>query len=331
MHTVIGKWQDVSKKIKQYDSIVIFHHIRPDGDCIGSQFGLRELLRINYPDKKVYAIGDGKGIFSNFLDLDFDPIPSYKVLAKSLGVVVDANDKERIQNREVLDKNLFVETVRIDHHPNGDDLDKCTRWVDSSRIAADEMIAELAFKNKWKLNEKACNFLFLGMVTDSGRFQYSDTSARTHELVAYLYKNGLQAEKIFQGLAETSLEDIKLNQLLFNHLKTRDKVAYTTISYTETLELKKAPNEVARPNIIGNLKGYPLWVQFSEEEDGHIRIEFRSNGPCVRNVAVKWNGGGHERASGAMLPNFNDVEKVIDDCILEVKRWEKEGNENQVK
>ncbi|MGV2393173.1 UNVERIFIED_CONTAM: hypothetical protein O8I53_09540 [Campylobacter lari] len=104
----------------------MFHHIRPDGDCLGSQFGLRELIRDNYPNKKVYAIGDSNGAL-NFMTFDFDQIPSDEVLKTSLGVIVDANFKERIQNREILDKNLFPETLRIDHHPNDDDLTNCTR------------------------------------------------------------------------------------------------------------------------------------------------------------------------------------------------------------
>ncbi|WP_029608407.1 DHH family phosphoesterase [Mycoplasma simbae] len=320
-----GTWKDAAAKLEQYDSIVIFHHIRPDGDCLGSQFGLRELLRINYPNKKVYAVGDSNGLFSNFLDLDFDEVPSDEILKQSLGVVVDANQKERIQNREILDKNLFAETLRIDHHPNEDDLDKCTVWLEENRIAAAEMIAELAFQKGWKFNEKAANCVFLGIVTDSGRFQFSDTSARTHELAGYLYKNNLNAEKVFLGLAQTSIEDLKVQSTLMSSLKTSGQVAYIQVDYATTLKLGKKPNDMARPNLIGNIKGYPIWVSFNEEENGNIRVEYRSNGPIVRNVALKWGGGGHDRASGCMIKTFDDVENVINDCNLEVERWQLEN------
>ncbi|AIA29655.1 DHH family phosphoesterase [Mycoplasmopsis californica] len=321
-----GSWKIAADKLEQYDSIVIFHHIRPDGDCLGSQFGLRELLRINYPEKKVYAVGQSNGLFSNFLDLDFDEVPSDDILKKSLGVVVDANQKDRIQNREILDKNLFAETLRIDHHPNEDDLDKVTIWMEENRIAAAEMIAELAYQKGWKFNEKAANCVFLGIVTDSGRFQFSDTSSRTHELAAYLYKNGLNAEKVYLGLAQTSIEDLKVQSTLMSSLKTKGQVAYIQVDYKTTIALGKKPNDMARPNLIGNIKGYPLWVSFNEEEDNRIRVEYRSNGPIVRNVAIKWGGGGHDRASGSMICSFDDVDKVIDDCNEEVLRWQKENN-----
>lgn len=329
-HMKIGSLKEATKLIKKYDSIVIFHHIRPDGDCLGSQAGLAELIRANFPEKKVYTVGDNEGMFP-FLNLKYDKCPSDNVLKKSLGIIPDANGKERIQCREILDKNLFAETLRIDHHPNGDDLDKCTRWVESDRIAAAEMVADLAYTNKWKVTKRAANCIFTGIVTDSGSFRYGDTNARTHFLASYLYEQGLEADKIFLGLAATPLDDLKINQTLLNNLKTVGKVAYTTIDLKTTKALGKKPNQVVRVNTIGNIIGYPFWVQFNEEEDGSVRVEFRSSGPCVRNVAVKWGGGGHERASGAVIKSWKDLDAVIKDCNAEVERWEREGNDNQEK
>nr|WP_307910987.1 bifunctional oligoribonuclease/PAP phosphatase NrnA [Mycoplasmopsis bovis] len=330
-HMAIGSFKDAQKVIEKYDSIIIFHHTRPDGDCLGSQFGLRQLIRDNYPNKKVYAIGDTGGSFS-FLNFDFDNEPSDELLAKSLGIIVDANFKERIYLRQYLDKNLFAETLRIDHHPNDDDLDKCTLdGLNQIELLLAEMIAELAYQTGWKVSHTAAEYIFLGMITDSGRFQFSDTSARTHELVAFLYKTGFNADKVFTGLAQTDLQDLKLTNKIYENLKTVGRVAYTTLTYDETVQLGKTPNQACRPNSIANLKGYPFWVFFNEEENGKIRVEYRSNGPCVRNVAVKWGGGGHERASGSILSSFDLVPDVIRDCNLEVDRWEKYGNDNQIK
>ncbi|TNK98218.1 DHH family phosphoesterase, partial [Mycoplasmopsis pullorum] len=221
----IGSLKEASRLIEKYDSIVIFHHIRPDGDCLGSQFGLKELLNINFPNKKVYAIGDTKGSFK-FLNLEHDAMPSPEILSKSLAIIVDANFKDRIECRELLDSEIFPETLRIDHHPNDDDLYNCTRWVDSSYIAADEMVTELAFENNWKVTPKAASYLYLGINTDSGRFLFDKTSARTFKLVAFLYDNGLNADFIHRNLAAVTLEDLKYNAWLMSTLKTRDGVAY---------------------------------------------------------------------------------------------------------
>ncbi|WP_036452600.1 DHH family phosphoesterase [Mycoplasma buteonis] len=322
----IGNLNLVTKELEKYDSIVIFHHIRPDGDCLGSQFGLKELLETNFPNKKVYAIGDAKGSFK-FLNLVMDEVPSDEVLANSLGVVVDANFKERIEYREVLDKNLFKQVIRIDHHPNDDDLgDSCIRWVDSSYSAADEMITEIAVANNWKITVRAANLLYLGINTDSGRFLFNNVRARTLYLASKLYEAGLEADFIHTNLSTITLEDIKFSSWLMSTLKTRDGVAYIQNDLATTKQLGKTPQTSIRVNSIGNIAGYPMWVQFTEEEDGRIRVEFRSNGPIVRNVAIKWGGGGHERASGAIIQSFDDVEKVIDDCASEVKRYQAEQN-----
>ncbi|WP_326495226.1 DHH family phosphoesterase [Mycoplasmopsis felis] len=316
-----GNLQIITEQLLKYDSIVIFHHIRPDGDCLGSQFGLKELIKTNFPNKKVYAIGDAKNSF-DFLDFTMDKIPNDEILKKSLGVVVDANHKERIECREVLDKNLFAQVIRIDHHPNDDDLGENTiRWVDSSYSAADEMITEIAVTNNWKITPTAANYLYLGINTDSGRFLFSNVQSRTLYLASKLYEAGLQADYIHTNLSMSTLEDLKFNSWLLSTLKTRDGVAYIQNSLKDTQRFGKNSNSSMRVNAISNIEGFPIWVQFLEEESGKIRVEFRSNGPIVRNVAVKWNGGGHERASGAIIDSFDLVENVIDDCVLEVQRY----------
>ncbi|EFF41579.1 DHH family phosphoesterase [Mycoplasmopsis alligatoris] len=317
---LIGNEKIATQLIEKYDSIVIFHHIRPDGDCLGSQFGLKELIETNYPHKKVYAVGDTKGYFK-FLNLVHDAWPSDEILGKSLGIVVDAGDKERLEARELLDKNLFLETLRIDHHPNNDDLDKNTKWVDSSFIAADEMIALLAKVNNWKITQRAANLLYLGINTDSGRFLYDKTSARTMNLVAMLYENGLQASFIHENLSKTSLNDLKYNTWLASNLKTKEGVVWVLNDLETTKKFGKSSQTSVRPNIIANLEGFPIWVQFTEEEDKKIRVELRSNGPLVNVVARKHGGGGHDRASGCIIDSFNDVEKVINDCVIAVKEY----------
>ncbi|WP_322949483.1 DHH family phosphoesterase [Mycoplasmopsis cynos] len=323
----IGNLELVTKELIKYDSIVIFHHIRPDGDCLGSQFGLRELLRTNFPNKKIYVIGDNKNMFS-FLDFKMDDIPTDEILKKSLGVIVDANFKERIEHRFVLDKEIFAKLIRIDHHPNDDDLgDNTTRWVDSSYSAADEMITEIAVVNNWNITPKAANYLYLGINTDSGRFLFNNVKSRTLYLASKLYDAGLEADYIHTNLSLSTLDDLKFNSWLLSTLKTRGGVAYIQNSLEDTIKMNKTPQSSMRVNIIANIKDFPLWVQFIEEEDHRIRVEFRSNGPIVRNVAIKWGGGGHERASGAIINSFDQIEQVIDDCVNEVKRYNQNKTE----
>ncbi|GAA8717490.1 hypothetical protein oki361_25090 [Helicobacter pylori] len=113
-------FKQLEAKIKKYKNIVIYHHIRPDGDCLGSQFGMKNLILENFKNKNVLTIGDSKGIYS-FLDFTMDEIEN-KPMEDSLAIIVDANYKERLEKRIYLDNKIFTDVIRIDHHPNEDDL-----------------------------------------------------------------------------------------------------------------------------------------------------------------------------------------------------------------
>ncbi|TNK91442.1 DHH family phosphoesterase, partial [Mycoplasmopsis pullorum] len=73
---------------------------------------------------------------------------------------------------------------------------------------------------------------------------------------------------------------------LMSTLKTRDGVAYIQNDLENTYRFNKTPQSSIRVNSIANIIGYPIWVQFTEEEDKRVRVEFRSNGPIVRNIAL---------------------------------------------
>lgn len=317
---LIGSLKQAAKLIKKYDKIVIFHHIRPDGDCLGSQFGLREVLKATFPKKEILAIGDSKNMF-NFLNQKHDEIPSDEFINQALAIIVDANFKERIQFRELLNKNSFKQTLRIDHHPNEDDLDNCIRWIDSSYVAAAQMVAEMCLKMKWKMPISALNALYLGIHTDSGRLQYPATSSKTFRTVAKLMDLGAQRNDIIKHLSLTSLESIKYNSFLLNKMQTKDGVASVIITLEDLEKNNRTPQNGMYANAIGNIEGYPVWVTFLQEDVKTIRVEFRSNGPIIRNVALKWGGGGHTHAAGTILTNFDDIPKVIDDLVTLVKEY----------
>ncbi|UVD81731.1 bifunctional oligoribonuclease/PAP phosphatase NrnA [Mycoplasma iguanae] len=319
--------KDIISLIEEHDKIVIFHHIRPDGDCLGSQFGLKRAIELNYPEKEVKAVGNAKGSFT-FLGLDqHDNEPSEEFLKEALAIVVDANFKERIQSRHLLDNNLFKKVLRIDHHPNDDDLvENAYRWVDSSYIAAAEQIADIVYHAEWKLNKQTAETIYLGIYTDSGRFLYSNTSARTFRLVEFLMNNGLDLNFVHQNLNKQSMKSLKYQGYVLDRFKTSGKVAYFLINREEQIKLDLSPAQANRPNLFANMEGYPIWVFFTQEEDSNYRVEYRSSGPSVRNIAVKWGGGGHEKASGSIMKSINDLEKIIADCNTEIIKWEKENN-----
>ncbi|TPE58054.1 bifunctional oligoribonuclease/PAP phosphatase NrnA [[Mycoplasma] falconis] len=314
----LNLFKEIESKIANHKNIVIYHHIRPDGDCLGSQAGLKALIQENYPDKNVYAIGDAKGNFP-YLNFTMDELPKQK-LEDSLAIIVDANFKERLESREYLDNNFFDEVIRIDHHPNDDDLNASLRWVEPEAPAAAQQVAELAYGLNWKVNSRAATCLYLGIYTDSVRLTTNTTTPKTMFLVSWLWANAAQKDMLHAEMAKKSLADIKVNAFIQQNMK----IANDVVSFFFTLEDQHKlgitdPLKANRPFILASIDDNKAWVFFTEEAPGQIRCEFRSTGCCVRNVALKWGGGGHHRASGAQINDAKNIPLIIKDLEEETK------------
>lgn len=311
-------FKKIEERIKAHKNIVIYHHIRPDGDCLGSQFGMKNLIKVNFPDKTVYTIGDSKGIYS-FLEFKMDKLPLEK-LDDSLAIIVDANFKERLECREYLDNNCFDEVIRIDHHPNDDDLDASLRWVEPEAPAAAQQVTEIAYELGWKLNKEAATYLYLGIYTDSVKLSTNTTTAKTMLLVSWLWDNGSQKDLIHTELSKRTLFDININTYISQNMKIANDVVSFYFPLSEQIKLGiKDPLKANRPFVLGSIDNTKAWVFFTEEKPGQIRCEFRSNGCNVRNVAIKWGGGGHIRASGAQISDPNLISMIIKDLEQETK------------
>lgn len=310
-------FKEIEAKILKHKNIVIFHHIRPDGDCLGSQFGFKNLIKVNFPDKNVYTVGDPKDVYP-YLEFKMDDLP-YEKLEDSLAIIVDANFKERLEKRKYLDDNCFDEVIRIDHHPNDDDLNASLVWVEAEAPAAAQQVTEIAHALNWKLNADAATYLYLGIYTDSVRLTTNTTTAKTMFLVSWLWANGARKDLLHAEMAKKTLEDIKINAFIQQNMK----IANGVVSYFFSLEDQAKlgiddPLKANRPFVLASIDDNKAWVFFTEEKPGQIRCEFRSNGACVRNVAVKWGGGGHHRASGAQIKDANDIPLIVKDLEKEI-------------
>lgn len=314
-----GSIAEAVSAIQAHDKIVIFHHIRPDGDCLGAQHGLARLIQTNFPHKQVFCVGDPKHNFS-WLEMVFTPKEQItpELMQQALAVIVDANYKERIECRDLLDQNQFKAVLRIDHHPNEDDLNTTHNFVDASYIAAAEQVVDLAVQAKWKLSPPAATALYLGIYTDSNRFLYSNTSWRTLYLGSMLYRAQANIAKIHDELNHTSLKDIQFKQYVFKNFQTFQNVIYFVADKKFQKKLKVTPLECARVNILANIEQFHIWLFFIEEGKNHYRVEFRSNGINVREVALKYGGGGHIQASGAVLKSKRDIIRVVQDCQKQI-------------
>ena len=291
----------IADAIRKYDSIVIAGHIRPDGDCYGSQMGLKDAILTNFPDKNVYCVGTGMPIFFDYIG-EMDEV-SDEIIANSLGIIVDLNELYRVEDQRVV--NLAKQLVQIDHHIVMFDYDFPT-LVDENACSTCEIVATLLEHEKWKISEKGANALYLGLLTDSSRFEFVEHFPRVFKIAAYLCELGAKPEVVNRTLSATNERFVRLKGYTLTHYKKKHGVIYLHLKAHDLKRLGiKQSYGSSIVNNLGNIKGYPIWMTLLEDENHTCIIEFRSNTYNVCETAMKHGGGGHSRAAGVTIKNFN--------------------------
>lgn len=313
--------KDIFKLIKKYDIITIHGHVNPDCDCYGSSLGLREILRTNFKNKQIYSLGYGQDNLHPILG-DYDVVDD-EIVKQSLAIIVDCSETPRIMDQRI---STAKQIVKIDHHIESTPF-VGYKWVDVESIACAQMIVEFAQKFHLKINQRAANLLYLGICTDSGRFRYAPTNAKTHRIVADLYDIGINPKSLFSVLYLSDANYVKYQSLLVSRFKmTKNHVIYCFADVPDYEQFGLKYEQVSKNvNVIGNIIGCPVWVLFTRSPEGVIRVEFRSTGLNVQQVAVKYGGGGHQCAAGARLDNqkdfslamevVNDLDKLVEESL----------------
>lgn len=296
--------------IKKYDVIIIHRHSNPDGDAMGSQIGLKRVLQVNFPDKKIYAVGDDARRFS-FMDgseMDVVDDAAYK---GALAIVLDTSAKSLISD----ERYALAETVlRIDHHIFVEDIADID-IDDTSFESCCGLVAYLVREWGLEVDSYAAKALFTGMVTDSGRFYYDSVTPRTFELASFLLSKGFNPGEIYANLYADTYENVKKRaQFVLSIQFTKNNVAYSYSDKVRVEALGMEAQAVSRGyvNTMGDLKGVDAWVNFTECEQG-VLCEIRSKNLNINQIAVAHGGGGHLKASGATLKDKQEALQVLDE------------------
>ncbi len=304
-------FEHIIEAIQEYSRIIIHRHSRPDGDALGSQIGLAELIRATYPDKTVYTVGDSAGRYAFMDGAEMDEIPD-KAYEGALAVILDSAEESLVSDSRYT---LASKTVRIDHHiwcATFTDLEV----VDTSFESCAGMIAAFARESGLTLSKKSATAIFTGMVTDSGRFRYDSTSARTFELAAFLMSAGIDTEKLYRRLYSGTLDDAKLKAAFIERIRIfeNSSVAFIYTTASEIAETGRDAFTISRGmvNLMSDITGIDIWVNFTEI-DGSVMCELRSSKYNINPVAVRYGGGGHKKASGADVRDYDEAMKMLAD------------------
>lgn len=304
-------YRKIYREVKRYPTIVIARHIGADPDALGSQFALRDLIKDIFPKKSVYAVGNPSNRFKFMGSLDkLDEEIDYD---NSLLIVLDTPDIKRIDGVE-LEK--YKNIIKIDHHPVVDKYANI-ELIDDNSSSTCQLILEFIFANWLHITEGIAKNLYLGIVSDTGRFMHGYTTKRTFELVnKMLQKTNLDFTSLYEDLYMRTLNEVRFQGYIYENIEvTENGVGY--INLTEDLLKEYEVDSASAGNIVSELKCVDellIWVFFSEDRKSNlIRANIRSRGPFVNDVAAIYGGGGHKLASGARLVSWEQAKNLVDD------------------
>ena len=316
-------YTEILERIEKYDSIVIFGHTNPDGDCFGSQMALRCALKLHYPHKKIYAVGSGVHRF--FKMLGKMDVVSEKVIEQSLAILVDGNDIPRMEDQRVKLAKAFV---KFDHHVDVGSFTEGPFIVKESATSCCEIILDFLRESNFEINQTIAQALLLGIVTDSARFQFVSDYPKLFKDVAFLSEKGASLSTLNYELNQTNEDAAIFKGYVYNHYqKTRHGLIYLRISKQKLEKYRLSSNSASGfVNLLSNIRGYPIWAFFCENRDGSIHVELRSSGPMVQPIALEYGGGGHPYAAGTTIVNPTEeiITKMINDLDLLAKTWKEE-------
>lgn len=303
-------FRKIYQTIKSYDTIVIARHIGPDPDALGSQFAMKELIKNKYPNKNVYAIGNPAtkfkfmGILDKFGEENLDDV---------LLIVLDTPDVKRIDGVTIAD---YKNVVKIDHHPFIDAFAQI-ELIDENSSSTCQLILEFILRNRLKFSDSIAQNLYLGIVSDTGRFMHDYTSKNTFDLVTKMLKKvDINFTSLYEPLYMRPLSEVKFQGYIFKNLTVTDNgVGYIKITDDVLKEYKV--DTASAGNIISELKYINeiiVWIFLTEDKKNNlIRANIRSRGPVINNAASKYGGGGHKFASGARLADWQEADDLISD------------------
>lgn len=310
-------FQEILNHIKAHDTIIIHRHMKPDPDALGSQVGLKEILKHHFPEKIIKAVGYDEPTLAWLATMDHVTDEEFN---NALIIVTDTANCPRIDDLRY-NKGDFL--IKIDHHPNDDPYGDLV-YVDTTASSASEIITDFALSTGLTINKQAARLLYAGIVGDTGRFLYPSTSSKTLKLASYLREYEFDFSDLARQMDSFPYKIAKLQGYIFDNLEV-DENGAARVTLTQDI-LKKYdvtdPETAVIVGIPGKVDCVESWGIFVEQEDGHYRVRLRSKSAVINPIAKRHNGGGHPLASGANSYSLEENEQIYSE-LQELLKTEK--------
>ena len=295
----------IIESIRESRTFCIAGHIRPDGDCVGSQLGLALALRNE--GKRVYCWNEDRIPEKyDFLDEDGTIQKPKRGLKFDCVIAADAASFERLGSvgRCVINRKLLI---NIDHHQSNTRYGDLN-WVSAREPSTGELIFRLLKIAKWPISKRIADSLFTAVSTDTGSFQYSTTRPGTYHVAGELVRRGADLAKICNEVYQSyPLSRARLLRHIYSHFRLthEDQIAYFWLKKADFARTGAETSDTE--GLIDHIRAIaPVVVAcvFEEIEPELTRISLRSKSEKVNvnAIAAQFGGGGHPAAAGARIP-----------------------------
>ena len=315
-------FEAIISKIEQYDSIVIFGHLNPDGDCYGSQIALRNILKLKYPNKQIYCVGSGlKKFFDIIGKMD---VVSDEVIAQSLAIVLDSNDINRLEDQRAWKARDFA---KIDHHIDTFTFHEGPEVIDDTATSTCELIYLFAKENNFEIDLISASALYLGMMTDTARFQFANNFVRMFEIARDLCDRGVDPILLNKTNNLVPEINISIKSFIYSHVKKdRRGIIYAVATKEDREKLGVTSAQIcANTSLLSYVVGFSVWLVASETDNGGMQVEMRSSTFDIQKIATHFGGGGHTFAAGFTYKKFG--QDVLNELLDLLADTVKKGNE----
>lgn len=301
--------------IDSYSTIYIYRHVNPDYDAYGSQLAMAYIIKQYDPTKKVVLKGENneellnKFIYSDLFDEDLHQL--------GLAIVIDTANKERIDG-ELMEENPIL---KIDHHEVVESYGKWNIEI-PTKSSASQIVCELYQESGLKLmNLQAATCLYYGIIGDSNRFMYRNSDASTFKAAAYLLECGVQIEQVYQSMYLKKEKDLEIQRHILNHYQVKGKVAYYILMQEDLDQLQISRSKGSDyVNLLANIDEFEVWMAITQNsEANNYRVSIRSRSTIINDVAMKFNGGGHQLASGVTLQSLDQLDDLIQEILRKIR------------
>lgn len=318
-------YNNIFDKIKSYNNIVIARHIGVDPDAMASQIALKKSILLTFPEKQVFAVGNGsvKFNFMGKLDkgIDFDALDNI------LLIVVDTPDKRRVDMEEVTH---YEYSIKMDHHPFIEKFCDIEN-IEDTRSSASEIVYDFLKNTPLCLNKDICEVLYAGMVADTNRFLFNNSKSITFDVASEMISDyDIDITKVYNNLYKRPFAEVKFFGYMASNMEvTANGVGFIKITDDIITEYGVDPATGGNSiNEFNNIDEIIVWLSATEDKKNKvIRVSVRSRGPVINKLLESFGGGGHPLASGVKLSSFDEVSKLIQDLDILCEKYKEKASD----